>query len=55
MLARALAAGLVGGAGVRVAGFPRQEPEGSGSGGRVGGFCAGELSGSLAIPGFGSL
>lgn len=40
-LARALAAGLGGGAGVRVAGFPRHELEGSGSGGQVGFFCSG--------------
>lgn len=53
-LARAPAAGLRGGAGTQAAGFPRREPEGRPW--RFGGrFCAGEVSGSLAVPGFGSL
>lgn len=51
-LARASAAGLGGGAGTWAAGFPLREPEGSGPGGLVGGFCAGKVSGSLAVPGF---
>lgn len=44
-LARALAAGLGGGAAARAAGFPRRDPEGSDPGDRVGSFAQGRCWG----------